>query len=187
MTSPPDRRRCSATSQQSGERCRNRPIKGGAVCRFHGGAAPQVRAAARLRLVEQSAALTLAEWEVPTLSDDPLGALLEHVDRMAALEALLRAKVAELGDGALTSMDALGHEQLPVLFLAWERAIDRTHRAWVDLVKLGIEERLARVNQAQAVSIGAAFDRALSTAGIEEDQQDAARKALAAEIRKLGA
>lgn len=44
-------RRCTATSKQSGQRCRRRPIVGGSVCVMHGGGAPQVRAAADARLL----------------------------------------------------------------------------------------------------------------------------------------
>lgn len=43
------RRRCKATTR-SGNRCGNYAIVGGTVCRMHGGAAPQVRMAARARL-----------------------------------------------------------------------------------------------------------------------------------------
>lgn len=42
---------CTATSRK-GERCGKRAIPGGRVCRFHGGAAPQVKAAAAERLRE---------------------------------------------------------------------------------------------------------------------------------------
>lgn len=43
--------RCKAHSKQSGERCKRRPIPGGTVCRWHGGAAPQVKEAAMARLM----------------------------------------------------------------------------------------------------------------------------------------
>ena len=46
------RRRCTATANRTGQRCELRPIKGANVCRVHGGSAPQVKAAARLRLSE---------------------------------------------------------------------------------------------------------------------------------------
>ncbi len=42
--------RCTAKSKQSGERCKQPAIHGGTVCRFHGGAAPQVQQAAKERL-----------------------------------------------------------------------------------------------------------------------------------------
>jgi len=42
-------RRCTARSKRSGDRCKRAPIPGGSVCIMHGGAAPQVRRAARER------------------------------------------------------------------------------------------------------------------------------------------
>ena len=42
--------KCSATSKSTGESCKRHAIAGGTVCRVHGGAAPQVRKAAALRL-----------------------------------------------------------------------------------------------------------------------------------------
>lgn len=44
------RRRCTAKARTTGDRCGNYAIVGGTVCRMHGGAAPQVRLAARARL-----------------------------------------------------------------------------------------------------------------------------------------
>ena len=46
---PMDGRRCTAHNR-SGKCCRNRPIRGGNVCRLHGGGAPQVKKAAKARL-----------------------------------------------------------------------------------------------------------------------------------------
>ena len=40
---------CKATSRK-GRKCKQPAIDGGTVCRYHGGAAPQVRAAAQRRL-----------------------------------------------------------------------------------------------------------------------------------------
>lgn len=48
---PTDQRQCTARTRQ-GNRCRQRPILGATVCRMHGGAAPQVKRAAQLRLLE---------------------------------------------------------------------------------------------------------------------------------------
>lgn len=45
----PMERRCTAKNRQ-GERCGKPPIRGGTVCRMHGGAAPQVEAKAEERL-----------------------------------------------------------------------------------------------------------------------------------------
>jgi hypothetical protein len=43
--------RCHGTSKQTGRRCGRAAIPGGRVCKFHGGAAPQVKRAAALRLL----------------------------------------------------------------------------------------------------------------------------------------
>lgn len=43
--------RCTAKSKTSGRQCAQPPILGGTVCRYHGGAAPQVAAKARDRLM----------------------------------------------------------------------------------------------------------------------------------------
>ncbi len=44
------KRRCRAKLSDGSRQCRNAPIRGGTVCRYHGGAAPQVQASARERL-----------------------------------------------------------------------------------------------------------------------------------------
>lgn len=44
-------RQCTAMSSTTGERCKSTPIVGGFVCMAHGGRAPQVRMAARDRLM----------------------------------------------------------------------------------------------------------------------------------------
>lgn len=44
------RRRCTARSKRSGERCKRRPALGQNVCSMHGAKSPQARAAARRRL-----------------------------------------------------------------------------------------------------------------------------------------
>ena len=48
---PMSRPRCTAHSKQTGLQCKRTPIPGGTVCRYHGGAAPQVKQAALERLM----------------------------------------------------------------------------------------------------------------------------------------
>ena len=43
---------CKAKTKNGGKPCRAQAIAGGTVCRMHGGGAPQVREAARLRILE---------------------------------------------------------------------------------------------------------------------------------------
>ena len=76
------RRQCTARARSTGERCGNRPIPGGTVCRFHGGGAPAVRRRARLRLAElvDPAISTLARVMVKAEKDS---------DKLRAAEAIL--------------------------------------------------------------------------------------------------
>ncbi len=52
---------CTGTSKQTKQRCGNPPIRGGTVCKFHGGGAPQVKAAAHRRELESLVGPALAE------------------------------------------------------------------------------------------------------------------------------
>ena len=52
-----DARRCSASSKRTGKPCTNPAMKGGAVCRMHGGKAPQVMASSAFRVMEAYKAL----------------------------------------------------------------------------------------------------------------------------------
>lgn len=96
---PMDAPRCTATSKQSGERCKRRPIPGGKVCVMHGGGIPQVKMAAmdRLRSLQNPAidrlAKLIAQEEFPTVAyaasrdvlDRTLGKPQEQVQQIAAV------------------------------------------------------------------------------------------------------
>lgn len=94
-----DSRRCTATSKQTGERCRNAATAGATVCRFHGGRSPQVQAAARRRLALAQAEVDL-EAERAKLGRvvpvDPAEAMLAMVNEAAANVAVLRRLVQSL-------------------------------------------------------------------------------------------
>lgn len=79
----PMRRTCSATTR-SGKSCRGLAIVGGTVCRMHGGAAPQVRRKAAMRLLDliDPAITTLArEMEQAQFSSDRQRAANSILDR----------------------------------------------------------------------------------------------------------
>lgn len=67
---PPPRPKCTATSKQTGQPCGNHPALGLTVCKFHGGAAPQVKLAAKQRLAALAdPALTVFERFLTPASD----------------------------------------------------------------------------------------------------------------------
>lgn len=87
------KRRCSARSSRTGERCRRAAIRGGLVCATHGGRAPQVKEAARRRLD------ALVE---PAIEG------LEHAIREGDIHAIVRAATVVLdraGYGPRSALD----------------------------------------------------------------------------------
>lgn len=102
---------CSATAKVTGNRCKNPAILGGTVCPYHGGQAPQVREAARKRLLEL----------VPNAVDQmaALAGLVEGVDgadrsdvQQRALADILDRAGLRPADQILVTEQALPNELL---------------------------------------------------------------------------
>lgn len=88
------KRRCKAKTR-SGRQCANPPIDGGTVCRMHGGAAPQVKKRAAMRLLEliDPAITTLArEMATATRSSDRQRAANSILDRAGVVRREAPAK-----------------------------------------------------------------------------------------------
>jgi len=97
---------CTAKSKSTGWRCKAQAISGATVCRVHGGSAPQVRAAARMRLLElvDPALATLARGVrerkgIPTAQE--IAAARDILDR-AGLQAT--QKHEHLWDGDISKL-----------------------------------------------------------------------------------
>ena len=73
--------------RRNGQLCRRWAIRGGFVCPLHGGAAPQVREAARRRLLEIAAYRTLGAWQRGPAGQEARNRAELASDR-AAIEAL---------------------------------------------------------------------------------------------------
>ena len=73
----PKASQCTATSKTTGNHCTRPAIPGGSGCRYHGGAAPQVKAAAAARLRAMvDAALGVLEYAMKGKHKDLSGALM---------------------------------------------------------------------------------------------------------------
>ncbi len=151
--------RCAAhvkNGERRGKPCRRWPSRGATVCRQCGGAAPQVKRAAELRRAEAevtaAARRFLSEQGVDPLTD-PLGALWQHVAEINAFYAFVREQVGSVPVEAWERRDAKGSPQLSVYVELFERAQDRTLKALAELVKLGVEERLAKLTERQSDAI----------------------------------
>jgi hypothetical protein len=102
--------RCTAHSR-SGARCKGRPIRGGSVCRMHGGGAPQVKRKAAERLLAlQSPAI------------DRLQTLMAQTEAPATAYAAVRDVLDRTMGKPKESLDHSGDVTLRV---RWEDARDR--------------------------------------------------------------
>jgi hypothetical protein len=79
----PERRCTARRSDGSGEQCRNASLRGQRVCRYHGGAARQSKAAARRRIDEHADPLVRAMIEIAQADD------VSPATRVAAIKDLL--------------------------------------------------------------------------------------------------
>lgn len=152
-------RRCSATAKLSGEQCRNAPILGGTVCSYHGGSAPQVRAAANRNLAETAAMRILREQGTPPPDDrHPVEHLLAALTESAMVaEYLGKLAAAETPDQGV--------------WRAWERERDRRASLAKASLDAGVDERRVRLAEANAVQLAGAIRSILADLGVVQDRR----------------
>ncbi len=85
-------KRCHARSKQSGQRCKRLAIPGGTVCVMHGGAAPQVAAAARRRLSDAACRQLLPKVVAPDVLAGVTRPVPHAADITRPLERMQRAR-----------------------------------------------------------------------------------------------
>lgn len=78
--------RCTATARGRHQgRCKQPAVPGATVCRFHGGAAPQVIAAARLRCLMAADAVMAKLIKAVDEKDAPLSARVQAMNSLLGL------------------------------------------------------------------------------------------------------
>lgn len=176
--------RCTKTAKSTGEQCGRPEVPGTGVCRFHGGAAPQVRAKGLERVAEAEARLAfgrLTDHSTPV--DNPFDALARTVGEVVAWKDFCAGRIADLEQ--MRSTDEKGAEQINAMVALFERSLDRAVGALATISKLGIEERLARVNERQADAVIRAVEAGLAEAGVTGARVAAAKRVVARELRAL--
>jgi hypothetical protein len=176
---------CTARSKRSGVRCKNWAMRGASVCRIHGGAAAQVKAAAQRRLETAD-----AEKQVEHVRAElnRLGIAVE-VDPLAALEHALYQAVGNvayleqrLDAENLTVRSPLHGEQMHPLYLAYERERDRVAKFSKMALDAGISEKRVRIAEKQAEVLRGLMGRVLERLGIEPSR---ARPVISQELARL--
>ncbi|MEU2986241.1 hypothetical protein ABZ647_17755 [Micromonospora aurantiaca] len=154
-----DKQTCTATSKRTHERCKNYPPPGGVVCRFHGGATPQAK---------RKAAVRLALRELIT-DGDPRHPWQVLLDALHVSDSLMREAVVQLGTG-----EPITPQQLTTLVDSIERASR--------LAKVTLDARAQEHMQLQlgreAELVAHVLNAAIEAAGLDLDQEARARAAM---------
>lgn len=191
--------RCTANAK-SGGRCKNPVVPGTTVCRFHGGAAPQVVAAGQRRL-----ALHEAEEAARTLGllidISPEQALLDEVQRCAGMVAFYQRQVEQIANVSAQDLvwgrtkDKVGgmdsgttYESGPTAWLVlFNQERDRLTRVCSAAIKAGIEERRVKLAEQQGVLVAAVIRRILTRLNLSDDQAAMVGTVVPEELRALTA
>jgi len=162
-------------------------------CGNHGGPASTADAKAARNVVEGSVldrmAAIMAEHGDRLLDpppvENPLTELLGLAAEMREWKVILQQIVAYLfsRQRIRSSHDKVG-EQLRAEVLLYERAIERLAKIYQDIVRLGIESRLAAIEESQARMVEQALAAALNASGLDLVGQESARQALRRELVK---
>lgn len=159
---PMEAPRCSARSKQTGEQCRQRPIPGGTVCRFHGGSAPAVRAAAEQRQAEAAASDAVRKLWVGLDQATPVKDPVDLLARMAgALEQMTDVVGGRVNDlqGKVGAGEHLTQLRAEVVLL--EKLLGHLRAVGTDMARLGIAERQVELEQARAELVVSALHAAV--------------------------
>lgn len=182
-------RQCAAKTS-SGVRCRAFAIRGGMVCRAHGGSAPQAKAKAKQRLAAHAAQADaqrlLAHEAAAARLDDPLEALSQVTVEAIALKNALAARVNALKEMRYAAPGA-GTEQLRAEIAAYERSLDRVARFADMLAKHGWEERRVELAEATGRLLAGVVRAVLDRLLLSDGQRELAATVVPEEFRHVAA
>lgn len=164
--------KCSAHTK-AGKPCGQPVVLGATVCRYHGGSAPQVAAAAAVRVTLANARTTLGAYGIVDADElealalgDVIQELLTAAAKQRATVLWLEAKVAA-GDETGLMVTVMGVRS-PSPYLTLLRLERQTYTALlVQLKKLGIEEEAVRQEQRRLDDLGVRVSRSFARAGLD--------------------
>jgi hypothetical protein len=186
--------RCTAKTSASGytQQCKQRPIKGGTVCKYHGGVLPQVRRAAAVRLATTSAQrMALKRFKDRNGIASTQDAITE-LERLASEATVFKDVCREAVEELLTAGEGFGYEskageQIRAAVVVYERALDRCNTILANCVKLNIAERRQKLNEAEAAILAMAIKNILSRLELSPEQRVIAGSVVPEELRAISA
>jgi hypothetical protein len=182
-----DKPRCGAKLKNKTKKnptglCTNFPLEFSNRCRLHGGSSPTARIAAERRRIEFRIGQAAQRLGVAPSIENPLHALQKLAGEVVQWKDLCREALEDL-----TTVGYSGDtgEQVRAEIQVWERALDRAITALATLARLNIDERLARIEEAQADMVRRAFAAGLEELGIGAEQRAGAAKVFAKHLRLI--
>ena len=187
--------KCTATSKQTGQRCGAWATPGTNVCRFHGGAAKQVKTKAAQRLTEAQARADVARFAART-DLHPAEALLDLVHYQAGVVAYWRSRVDQLEDQALewgttrvkeggddrgTTQEAKPHVAYALLREAQRDLAEYATAA----LKAGVEERRVQLAERHGNLVAGAIRAILADLGLSPEQEALVGEVVPRHLRAL--
>lgn len=192
---------CGAKAKSTGKPCTRPVVKGATRCRFHGGAAAQVKSAGQRRLAEERARDAVAKLNLRR-EVNPHVALLDEVYRAAGVVAWLDERVRELPEadmawgvteevektaGEFPGTDTTRAAELNVWIKWWQQ--ERANLAKVAKMALdaGVEERRVRLAESQGALLADVIRRVLGDPelGLSPQQQAQAAPVVARHLRAV--
>lgn len=184
---------CAArVSQDDGgdRQCGKNAVRGLKYCGSHGGAHPAAKEMGERVMrdrVEQHRIRQLMEKH-GLESETELNPLLQlqklAIETVAMKEYLLE-QVTKLTDDELVYSDRLGIENVRQTMQLYERAVERTGRLLVDMGRLDIDNRLAKISERQGDIIATILEKVLSKLNLDDEVREAAKGHLTDEFRRL--
>lgn len=157
---------------------------GAGTCKLHLGSTPTHVTHGLRKLAEQQARKSLAEMDVREVVD-PIAEFARLTSEVVALKDFFAGHVASLED-RLRFTDDKGSEQLRAEVALYERALDRAGKLLGEWVRLGMEDRLVRLDEARFALVERGLEAYRRAADIDEDRHAAGIKAMAGELRRAG-
>jgi len=151
-------------------------------CKFHGGSTPTQRRGVVGQIVDDRARTLFGQSYTPKPVTNPLAVFEQLSGKVTSWMEVLERLVAELdrpGYAALTG------EQIRAEVQLFERALDRCNTVLATHARLNIDERLARVSEAQAAMILGALDAGLAAIGVTGAKAVEARRVAGGRLRTL--
>lgn len=182
--------RCSAKNLRTQKQCGKNAMRGLEVCQYHGGAHPAAREMGERVMQDRIQRLEMRKlMEEHGITEEeafnPLLQLQKLVVETVRIKDFFLKQMSELED--ITYDDRLGIEQVRQAVQLYERAADRTGRLLVDMARLDIDGRLAKISERQGDIIATILQKVLGRLDLADEVRNSAQLYLTEEFKQLEA